>query len=111
MFVGEETHRGYDPIRGTDGVAGIVGVGRNGPPVAVPASLVQAVSDQVAGIKKNAPAAFRRGQRVSVAAGPFAELQAIIEQSDSDAAKATVRLEMFGKSHSVEIGFGDLKAA
>lgn len=115
MFVGFETFKGFDKIREQDGVAGFVGMGRNGPPLKIPPELVQCVADQVAGLipgsKNNASAGFKRGSRASVAAGPFAELAAIIEQVYPEAGRAVVKLEMFGKDHAVEIAFEDLRAA
>ena len=111
MFVGFAAFEGFDKVRGQDGVAGIVGMGRSGPPLEVPGALVQAVADQVAGLKNNASAGFKRGSRAYVSAGPFAELRAIIEQVDPEAARAVVKLEMFGKEHAVEIGLEDLRAA
>src|SRR6478672_2794872 len=66
MFVGFAAFEGFDKVRGQDGVAGIVGMGRSGPPLEVPGALVQAVADQVAGLKNNASAGFKRGSRAYV---------------------------------------------
>ncbi len=111
LFVGVRPPPRLDAIRAADGVASILGVGHAGPPLEVTGSLVQSVRDQVAGIEITAPAPFVTGQKVSLSAGPYAELAAIVQQSDSAAGTATVSLEMLGREHLIQVDFADLAVA
>jgi transcription termination/antitermination protein NusG len=109
IFVGCGGVPRFDLVRCTDGVASILGV--SGAPLSVPGELLQKVADELAGIKKNAPAPFSEGSRVSVRRGPFAELVGIVRELDHEGERAMVKIDMLGKEHELELGYADLKVA
>jgi transcriptional antiterminator NusG len=109
VFVGFGGVPRFDLVRGTDGVASILGV--SGAPLSVPGELLQKVADELAGIKKVAVAPFKEGTRVSVRRGPFAELVGIVRELDHEGERAMVKIDMFGKEHELELGYADLKVA
>jgi transcription antitermination factor NusG len=109
LFVGFERIARFATLRETDGVESVLGVA--GTPLAVRPEVLQAVADQIAGYRKTPPAPFKEGQDVLVQAGPFAELRGIVEEADEQSGRASVAIEMFGKTHVQELDFLDLKAA
>jgi transcription antitermination factor NusG len=109
VFVGFGGVPRFDLVRGTDGVASILGV--SGAPLSVPGELLQKVADELAGIKKAVPAPFSEGSRVSVRRGPFAELVGIVGELDHEGERAMVQIDMLGKEHKLELGYADLKVA
>jgi transcription antitermination factor NusG len=109
VFVGFGGVPRFDLVRGTDGVASILGV--SGAPLSVPGELLQKVADELAGIKITRPKPFIEGQRVSVRRGPFAELVGIVRELDHDGERAMVKIDMLGKEHELELGYADLKVA
>lgn len=87
-------------------------LGIAGTPIAVRPEALQAVADQIAGFRKPPPSPFKEGQDVLVSLGDgFAELRGIVEEADEQSGRASVAIEMFGKTHVQELDFLDLKAA
>jgi transcription antitermination factor NusG len=110
LFVGFGEGSRFDKLRETDGVESILGIA--GKPTPVCPSVLQNVADQIAGYRKTPPALFKEGQGVLVSLGDgFADIPGIIAEADEQSGQASVTIEMFGKQHSVELDFVDLKAA
>jgi transcription antitermination factor NusG len=111
LFAGLGPDAGPDELREVDGVESILALAGTQKPVTVRPELLQDLADQIAGYRKAPPAPFKEGQDVLVAAGPFAELRGIVEEADEQSGRASVAIEMFGKTHMQELDFLDLKAA
>jgi transcriptional antiterminator RfaH len=107
MFFGFRGNPQFATVCETDGVASILGVA--GTPVAVRPELLQQIADDVAGFKKTNDGPFTEGQTVVIQRGSFAELLGRVEETGNGLARVIV--EMFGKSHPVELELMDLKAA
>jgi transcription antitermination factor NusG len=113
LFVGFRDSPRFDLVRNTDGVTSILGV--SGAPLSVPGELLQKVADELAGIKITRPRPFKAGQRVFVSRSGLSELGHVIfghiAKLDDDGERATVKVDMFGKEHELELGYADLKVA
>jgi transcription termination/antitermination protein NusG len=109
LFAGVTGSPRFDLIRDTDGVSSVLGV--SGTPLSVPGELLQKVADELAGIKVVKPKPWNENQKVAVKRGPFAELMGIIRGLDYEKDTATVRIEMLGRDHELELDFDDLKVA
>jgi transcriptional antiterminator NusG len=109
VFVGFRGSPRFDLVRNTDGVSSILGV--SGAPLSVRGELLQKVADELAGIKVMKPKPWKEDQKVAVKRGPFVELMGIIRRLDYENDTATVRIEMLGKDHELELDFDDLKVA
>jgi transcription antitermination factor NusG len=113
IFAGVTGNPRFDIIRDTDGVSSILGV--SGAPLSVPGELLQKVADELAGIKQTRPRPFKAGQTVFVSRSGISELGHVIfgyiAKLDDESELATVRVDMFGKEHELELGYEDLKVA
>jgi transcription antitermination factor NusG len=109
LFVGCGECPRFGSLRETDGVESILMI--QGNPIAVRPEVLQRIADELSGYRKPAPTAFKRGQKVDIAAGQFVELRGIIEEADVERSKVKVSVEMFGKTHKLELDFVELKAA
>jgi transcription termination/antitermination protein NusG len=109
LFAGMPQGRGAEVLHTCEGVESVLGV--SGKPVAVRPEVLQRIADEIAGYRKTEPAPFKKGQKVTLPTGPFAELEGIIREADEDRGRAIVAVEMFGKRHELELDFFELKAA
>lgn len=105
----DDVHDNWAPIRSTLGVANLVRFGTDA--ARVPEDLIAALRarEDEQGVQVIAPASFRRGERVRIATGPFAEYEAIFE-ARSSRERVIVLLEVAGKLARVQVRDADLEA-
>jgi transcriptional antiterminator RfaH len=91
------------PIRSTLGVSGLV---RFGPePAVVPRGFVEslrAAEDQAAGCHMPKDELFKRGDRVTIVAGPFAGTQAIFDEPSGEG-RVILLLDFLGRANRVRL--------
>ena len=100
-------HDNAAPIRSTVGVRGLVRFGLHSP--AMPVGSVDFLLGQTPqGVQGETPLPFSAGDRLRIARGPFAGLEAVY-QMQRGADRVQVLLALLGREHSVAVDLDDLE--
>lgn len=96
-------------IRKIPGVTGFVGSGRNKKPVPLSSEDVKNILKRMGEIKREkvyTPSLlFTIGETVKVVDGPFKSFTGTVEEINNEKERIRVRVEIFGRSTPVELGF------
>lgn len=95
----------WSPIRSTRGVSNLVAFG--GRFATLPDAWVEALQSAANPVQRRL---FEHGERVAIAAGPFAGLEGIYQMPDGQA-RALVLVELMGQSHRLALGVDKLRKA
>jgi len=90
-------------VRNTPGVTSFVGSGNT--PMPLPESEVQAILKQMREEKPQVRVTYRKGDRVKIIDGPFAEFMGTIDEVNEEKTKLRVLVSMFGRETPVELDF------
>jgi transcriptional antiterminator NusG len=90
-------------VRNTPGVTSFVGSGNT--PTPLPESEVAAILKQMREEKPQVRVTYKRGDRVKIIDGPFAEFMGTIDEVNEEKTKLRVLVSMFGRETPVELDF------
>ena len=90
-------------VRNTPGVTSFVGSGNT--PTPLPESEVQAILRQMREEKPQVRVTYKKGDRVKIIDGPFAEFMGTIDEVQEEKTKLRVLVSMFGRETPVELDF------
>ena len=90
-------------VRNTPGVTSFVGSGNT--PMPLPESEVQAILKQMREEKPQVRVTYKKGDRVKIIDGPFAEFMGTIDEVNEEKTKLRVLVSMFGRETPVELDF------
>jgi transcriptional antiterminator RfaH len=96
----------WSPIRSTWGVSGLVSFGSA--PAKISSSIIDLLREQEQGLSEDPQRLFSAGERLYVAEGPFAGLQAIYQMASGEN-RAMVLIELMGKSAQMQIAPASLR--
>lgn len=90
-------------VRNTPGVTGFVGMGNNPTPLRTEA--VQRILRRMESTAPEVRATFKRGQKVRIVEGPFADFIGVVDDIDEERTKVRVLVSFFGRETPVELDF------
>ena len=90
-------------VRNTPGVTSFVGSGNT--PTPLPESEVQAILRQMREEKPQVRVTYKKGDRVKIIDGPFAEFMGTVDEVQEEKTKLRVLVSMFGRETPVELDF------
>jgi transcriptional antiterminator NusG len=90
-------------VRNTPGVTSFVGFGNT--PTPLPETEVQAILKQMREEKPQVRVTYKKGDRVKIIDGPFAEFMGTIDEVNEEKTKLRVLVSMFGRETPVELDF------
>jgi transcription termination/antitermination protein NusG len=90
-------------VRNTPGVTGFVGMGNNPTPLRPEA--VQRILRRMESTAPEVRATFKRGQKVRIVEGPFADFIGVVDDIDEERTKVRVLVSFFGRETPVELDF------
>jgi transcription termination/antitermination protein NusG len=90
-------------VRNTPGVTGFVGMGNN--PTPLRAEAVQRILRRMESTAPEVRATFKRGQKVRIVEGPFADFIGVVDDIDEERTKVRVLVSFFGRETPVELDF------
>lgn len=96
-------------VRNTPGVTGFVGMGNR--PTPLRAEAVQRILRRMESTAPEVRATFRRGQKVRIVEGPFADLIGVVDDIDEERTKVRVLVSFFGRETPVELDFLQVEKA
>ncbi len=88
-------------VRNTPGVLGFVGSG--GKPTPLMEKEVQELLNRIGEDEAREKMNFEVGNRVRILAGPFKDMEGVVQEIDVEKGKSKILLEMFGREMPVEI--------
>ncbi len=92
-------------VRNTRGVTGFVGPGSK--PVPLTEQEMKDLGIQL--VSKKVDVNFAEGDTVQVTAGPWANMDGVVQSVNPQKQTVTISVELFGRETPVEIGFADVK--
>ena len=102
---------GLSSVRWTSGLKYIVSFGEK--PAVVPDEVVALIQERLATMEEGAGGlsdhGFRRGDRVRIRSGPFADLEAVFEEALKPDERALVLISFLGRLSEVEVAVEDLE--
>ncbi|MBR7835739.1 transcription termination/antitermination protein NusG [Actinospica durhamensis] len=112
----EMTNEAWGVVRNTPGVTGFVGDAHNPYPLTLD-EVVKMLAPEEAEAQPGAPKAavevkvldFEVGDSVTIIDGPFATLQATINEINADSQKVKGLVEIFGRETAVELSFSQIQ--
>lgn len=96
-------------VRNTPGVTGFVGMGHK--PTPLRAESVQRILRRMESAAPEVRATFKRGQKVRIIEGPFADFIGSVDEIDEERAKVRVLVSFFGRETPVELDFLQVEKA
>jgi len=96
-------------VRNTPGVTGFVGMGNRPTPLRPEA--VQRILRRMESTAPEVRATFRRGQKVRIVEGPFADFIGVVDDIDEERTKVRVLVSFFGRETPVELDFLQVEKA
>jgi transcription termination/antitermination protein NusG len=90
-------------VRNTPGVTGFVGMGNRPTPLRTEA--VQRILRRMESAAPEVRATFKRGQKVRIVEGPFADFIGVVDDIDEERTKVRVLVSFFGRETPVELDF------
>ena len=104
-----DTDESWYMVRNTPGVTGFLGSsGKGTRPVPLPQSEIEPILRQVGIVNTEISLDIEIGQRVLVAAGPFAGQIGTIDSIDAEQEKVNVLVDLFGRETPVELDLGQV---
>ncbi|WP_034266210.1 transcription termination/antitermination protein NusG [Actinospica robiniae] len=112
----EMTNEAWGVVRNTPGVTGFVGDAHNPYPLTLD-EVVKMLAPEEAEVQPGAPKPavevkvldFEVGDSVTIIDGPFATLQATINEINADSQKVKGLVEIFGRETAVELSFSQIQ--
>jgi transcriptional antiterminator NusG len=96
-------------VRNTPGVTGFVGIGNK--PTPLPAEEVDKIMKRIESAEPRIEVNIRRGQRVRIKEGPFAEFMGTVDDVDVDKGKARILVSFFNRETPIEVDLLQLERA
>ncbi len=96
-------------VRNTPGVTGFVGMGNN--PTPLRSEAVQRILRRMESAAPEVRATFKRGQKVRIIEGPFADFIGVVDDIDEERTKVRVLVSFFGRETPVELDFLQVERA
>jgi len=96
-------------VRNTPGVTGFVGMGNN--PTPLRSEAVQRILRRMESAAPEVRATFKRGQKVRIIEGPFADFIGVVDDIDEERTKLRVLVSFFGRETPVELDFLQVEKA
>ncbi|MGC9468968.1 MAG: transcription termination/antitermination protein NusG [Anaerolineae bacterium] len=96
-------------VRNTPGVTGFVGMGTR--PTPLRAEAVQRILRRMESAAPEVRATFKRGQKVRIVEGPFADFIGVVDEIDEERTKLRVLVSFFGRETPVELDFLQVERA
>ncbi len=90
-------------VRNTPGVTGFVGSGNK--PTPLPAAEVDRILKRMEAEAPKVRVSFRKGQRVRIIDGPFADFHGIVDDIDTERGKVRLMVSFFGRDTPLELDF------
>jgi transcription termination/antitermination protein NusG len=90
-------------VRNTPGVTGFVGMGNH--PTPLRSEAVQRILRRMESTAPEVRATFKRGQKVRIVEGPFADFIGVVDDIDEERTKVRVLVSFFGRETPVELDF------
>ncbi len=96
-------------VRNTPGVTGIAGSSGGGTkPTPVPASQMETVLKRMGMVDNSMYDNYKKGDRVKIIHGTFADVEGVIESIDKENGTVNVRTVFFGRSIPVDVEFSEI---
>lgn len=96
-------------VRNTPGVTGFVGSGTK--PTPLPLSEVERILKRMEAETPKVRVSFRKGQRVRIVDGPFADFHGVVEDIDAERGKVRLMVSFFGRDTPLELDFLQVEKA
>lgn len=96
-------------VRNTPGVTGFVGIGNK--PSPLPNEEVEKIMKRIESAEPRIEVNIRRGQRVRIKEGPFAEFMGTVDDVDAERGKARILVSFFNRETPIEVDLLQLERA